>query len=91
MKIELRSGQFGWDFILEAENGDTRLIQSDWDYPGTASRFGWVACKKCGLTDGTVDCEHKKASDMITEAGNYLDDHIGDIIDDPGYFEPIVS
>ena len=85
MKVELKAGQFGWDYILEAENGESVLIQTDWDYPGTASSFGWQACE-CGETDGTVDCPHRKASDMIAEAGNYLDDHIGNIIDDPGYF-----
>ncbi len=85
MKITLESGQFGWDYILKSESGDTLLLQTDWDYPGIASAFGWTPCKYCG-TDGTVDCEHKSASSMIVEAQSYLDDHIGDTIDDPGYF-----
>ena len=83
MKIELKKGQFG-TYELEGENGKSVLIQSDWDYCGTATSFGWCSCK-CGETDGTLDCAHRKVSDMITEAGNYLDEHIGDIIDDPGY------
>ena len=83
--ITLESGQFGWDYILEQEDGKTVLIQTDWDYPGVASSFGWSPCE-CGATDGTVDCHHKTASDMITEAGQYLDENIGETIEDPGYF-----
>ena len=84
--IMLESGQFGWDYLIADNNSDqTRYIQTDWDYPGVATTFGWCACD-CGFTDGTVDCEHRTASEMITEAGEYLDDHIGDTVDDPGYF-----
>ena len=61
-------------------------VCTDWDYPGVASTFGWAPCD-CGFTDGTVDCEHKTASEMIYEAGEYLDEHIGDVVEDPGYFE----
>ena len=83
--ITLESGQFGWDYILEHANGETVLIQTDWDYPGVASAFGWQACA-CGDTDGTVDCPHKTAADMIASAAEYLDENIGKTIDDPGYF-----
>ena len=79
-------GHFGWDYILRNDTGETVLIQTDWDYPGLASSFGWLACE-CGETDGTVDCPHKSATDMISDAAEYLDDHIGETIDDPGYFE----
>jgi len=27
--------------IVDDETGDTILIQTDWDYPGTANSFGW--------------------------------------------------
>ena len=84
--ITLEEGNFGWDYIIRnLETDETVLIQTDWDYPGATSSFGWVACE-CGLTDGTIDCKHKKASDMIESAGNFLDEHIGDEIEDPGYF-----
>jgi hypothetical protein len=85
MKITLESGEFG-TYLLKAEDGQDVLIQTDYDFPGIASSFGWVSCK-CGFTDGTVDCKHKTASEMIEDAGKYLDDHIGDTIEDPGYFE----
>ena len=85
MNITLKLGAFGWDYILEAENGESILIQTDWDYPGVASSFGYQPCE-CGFTDGTVDCEHKTASEMITDASEYLDEHIGDTVEDPGYF-----
>lgn len=64
------------------------LIQTDWEYPATASTFGWIPCS-CGQTDGTVNCKHKTASEMISEAGEYLDEHIGDVVDDPGYFDGV--
>jgi hypothetical protein len=86
--IRLEAGQFGWDFLLvNTETGEDQLIQSDWDYPGVASSFGWEACQLCGRTDGTVNCEHRTASEMISEAGDYLTEHVGDEIEDPGYFE----
>ena len=85
MKITLEDGDFG-TYLLIAEDGRDILIQTDWDYPGIASSFGWQACP-CGFTDGTVDCKHKTASEMIENAGNFLNDHIGDTIEDPGYFE----
>ncbi len=39
--------------IIDDGTGQTILIQTDWDYPGTASTFGWwlgyvQACHKCG-------------------------------------------
>jgi hypothetical protein len=74
------------NFILQADDGRDILIQVDWDYPGVASTFGWTPCP-CGQTDGTVDCEHRTASEMISEAGEFLRDHLGDTAEDPGYFE----
>jgi len=72
-------------YLLVADSGESRLIQTDWDFPGVASSFGWVPCL-CGETDGTVDCSHRTASDMIMVARQWLDDHVGETIDDPGYF-----
>lgn len=82
--ITLELGQFG-DYLIVNDNGRDVLIQTDWDYPGVASTFGWCPCE-CGFTDGTVDCEHRTADDMIQEASQYILDHIGDTVDDPGYF-----
>tara|TARA_R110000823_G_scaffold269344_1_gene389119 strand:+ start:56 stop:367 length:312 start_codon:yes stop_codon:yes gene_type:complete len=61
------------------------LIQTDGDYPGIASTFGWLACE-CGETDGTVDCSHRMADEMIGEAFEFLLDHEGETVEDPGYF-----
>ena len=85
MKITIQAGDFG-TYLLVAEDGRDILIQTDFDFPGIASTFGWTPCE-CGSTDGTVDCTHRKASDMIADAQAFLDDHIGDEADDPGYFE----
>ena len=55
---------------------DTVLVQTDWDYPGVASRMGLVPCD-CGATDRTVDCPHKTATAMITAAYDYIRDRDG--------------
>ena len=84
-RITLLEGDFG-TFILEADDGRDVLIQTDWDYPAVASVFGWSPCS-CGKTDGTVDCPHRTASEMIAEAREFLSAHVGDTAEDPGYFE----
>ncbi|MEK7994524.1 MAG: hypothetical protein AAB403_12035 [Planctomycetota bacterium] len=84
MKITLENGPFA-TFLLRAPNGQSILIQTDYDFPGVASSFGWCACH-CGETDGTVDCPHRTASAMIAAAREFLDDKIGESVDDPGYF-----
>lgn len=85
--ITLESGHFGWDYILRCvETNETLLIQSDWDYPGVASSFGFVPCAQCDCTDGTVDCAHKTVLEMITEAQEFLDSAEGEVTEDPGYF-----
>lgn len=50
------------------------LVQTDWDYPSFAGYLGWEPC--CGETDGTVNCKThgKTASEMISEARQFLDD-----------------
>ena len=84
MKITLLEGDFG-TFCLVADNGKSVLVQTDFDFPGVASTFGWSACS-CGLTDGTVDCDHRTAGEMIADAHDFLRAHAGDKTDDPGYF-----
>jgi hypothetical protein len=86
--ITLEEGQFGWDYILrDNATGEERLIQTDYNYPGVASTFGWPGHEH-GETDGTVDCPvcGKKALEMINEAQAWLDEHIGETVEDPGYF-----
>jgi hypothetical protein len=77
-------GRYDWD---TRDEGNTVLVQTDWDFPGLASSFGWKPCE-CGSTDGTVDCAHKTATEMITEAAEFLDNCVanGTVIPDPGYF-----
>ena len=86
MRVTLSRGPFG-TYLLTAEDGRDLLIQTDWDYPGTASSLGFVACVDCqGGTDGTVDSPHLTASVMIAAARDFLDDHEGESFEDPGYF-----
>jgi hypothetical protein len=84
LNITLEDGDFG-TFILRASDGRTVLIQTDWDFPGVASTFGWSPCC-CGRTDGTVNCSHRTVTEMISEAYEFLCEHIGDSVEDPGYF-----
>jgi len=53
------------------------FVQSDYEFPFMASLLGFEACTECRLTDGTVDCEHKTASEMICDASEFLDKHSG--------------
>jgi len=83
--------ELGFKNRAEMEDELGVLVQVDWDYPGTASIFGWSPCKGCkedckGSTDGTVDCKCKTASQMISDAREYLDNHTGKTVEDPGYF-----
>lgn len=73
-KITLEQGDFG-TYLIVSDGGADRLVQTDWDYPGVASSFGWSPSSP-SLTAG----------EEISEAGEYLDDHIGDTVEDPGYF-----
>jgi hypothetical protein len=84
--ITLVSGQFGWDYLIVNDDGKDIYIQSDWDYPDYARTFGWQPCHN--VTDGTIDCTvcGKTASELIYEAQQFLDDNIGESVNDPGYF-----
>ena len=75
---------YDWD---TRDDENTVLVQTDWDHPGVASAFGFTPCD-CGETDGTVDCAHKSASDMMEAARGYLHDCVDDgrVVVDPGYF-----
>lgn len=94
MLIYLESGRFG-TYLITAEDGRDTLIQTDWDYPGTARSFGWspdpveVGGEECDHdgTDGTIDCGGcgRTADEFINEAREYLDAEPGPV-EDPGYF-----
>ena len=89
-KIRLDEGPHGTFLLVEIVNGvptgNDKLIQTDWAYPGVAGSFGYIPCTECDETDGTIDCEHHTASEMIQAAQEWLDDNIGEVVDDPGYF-----
>jgi hypothetical protein len=83
-----------------AEDGRSVLVQTDWDYPGTANTFGWDMraaqqedrrenpCEHDG-TDGTVPCRAcgLTATDFISAAYDWLRANDGATAEDPGYFE----
>lgn len=90
--ITLCEGDYGTYEIIH-DDGRSILVQTDFDFPGTASTFGWRMKKYKGCehrgSDGTVDCRYcgKTATDFISEASEWLDAHIGKRVEDPGYFE----
>ena len=71
------------------------LVQTDWDYPGFATSFGWDVNsvqregQNCDhASDGTVDCKcGVTASEFISAAYDFLADNDGLTVDDPGYFQ----
>ena len=92
--ITLEEGGFGWDYVIQHDDGRDLLVQSDWEYPGIAMTFGWSPCTRCrracrGASDGTIDCPRCTASQHIAKAQTWLDAHIGARVEDPGYFEAI--
>jgi hypothetical protein len=78
MKITLSTYRYG-GYLLTATDGQTLLIQSDWDFPPLAQQFGWQSARTFG-----DDMEMISAS--ITSAAEFLDECDGESIDDPGYF-----
>ena len=74
MQISIEPGQFGWDYLIEASDGRNILVQSSHDYPGLAENYGWTA------KDGT------NYADQIADAQEFLEEHLGEPIEDPGYF-----
>jgi len=100
MRIRLEEGQFGtYEIVPVLDEGrdwvgkppESILVQVDYDRCGIASTFGWSPCYDCRRackreTDGTVDCARRTVSEHIASATDYLDVHIGDTVDDPGYF-----
>jgi len=99
MLVTLEQGDYG-TYLLVADDGQDLLVQVDYDYPSIASNLGWSPMKgpECldandqpcdhSCTDGTVDCGAcgTKAGDFIASAQEWLDDHIGESFEDPGYF-----
>ena len=80
--------------IVGIDNGIERgsfRVTIDYDYPGIAEIFGCHSICGCGDTDGTVDCNHKTASQMIGEAGSFLDDNIGAISDETFGYETLLQ
>ncbi len=90
MKIRLDSSnpKVPCGFLIVGDNDSDILIQTDWDFPGLASTFGWEGLSDHDGTDGTVTCPHcgKKAGAFIAEAYDFLKENDGAEANDPGYF-----
>jgi hypothetical protein len=71
--------------LRNLDSGETVPITLDFDFPMLAELFGFQPCK-CGETDGSVDCSHKTATQMIQESKEILDKNLDRAVDDIGYF-----
>ena|GEM_PF-2289199 len=86
-------GQGYLGFLVRNDQDErTIFVQTDWDFPGWASCFGWVACE-CGATDGATECRscRRYPGEMIAEAKEFLygvhdRDEEDQWVNDPGYF-----
>jgi hypothetical protein len=81
--------------ILNSTESRSILVQEDHQAVGVAPTFGWSVrdvgdgeCDHDG-TDGSVDCKEcgTKAIEFISAAIEFINDHDGDVAEDPGYFE----
>ena len=73
MKISLENGPL-WTFLIQAETGESRLVQFDSDYSGVARSFGWQG-------------PPRETRESIWDAYEFLEQNVGADIDDPGYFD----
>lgn len=89
MRISYEGNRFGHYTITNDQDDRTIYVQTDFDYPGIASTFGWSPCCGSGRTDGTVRCPDcgAEVSDLIGSAIDFLDANEGSEVDDPGYFD----
>ncbi len=85
--VTLSTEQYGCFLLTNNDDGREVFIQTESDFPGIAVNLGFVPCRDCDSTDGTIDCKHKSAARMISEAANFLKNRDGEEFDDPGYFD----
>lgn len=67
-------------YDVDGQGGCIEFVENDWCYPSLASSFGFVPCA-CGATDGTVDCEHKTKTEMMSAAYDFLYAKDGEILE----------
>lgn len=72
MKITLEHGPF-FTFLLRSEQGASRLVQFDADFPSVARTFGWSG-------------SGEETPESIRNAYEFLERTVGARVDDPGYF-----
>lgn len=91
-QVYLESEQCGYVVTAEIDGKELDVLyQSDWDFPSLAANLGADIVCDCGATDGTVDCEHKKADKMIAAASEWLDNHCNEILDSSPTWEIIAE
>lgn len=71
----------------EGELACSLAVTVDLDQVGLARSLGFVPCRSCRHTDGTVPCEHYTVHQMIERAQAWLDHRLGWTFPDPGYFD----
>ena len=86
------------NYTVRALDGSGRdfYVGVDWDFPSLAETFGSGLrhfradnLQNCDerMSDGTIDCPcGYTVMQFIADAIEYLDNHIGDLAEDPGYY-----
>ena len=80
--------------VFIATDGKTHeyTTEADYDLPRLAELLGasHVICP-CKATDGSIDCEHRTAAEMIAAAGRWIWDTAGEIDVHPHAAETLVE
>lgn len=84
--VTLESMDHTGNVTIRREDGKSHTVgQEGWC--SVARYYGWQACKECDTTDGSVDCPHHTTFDMLVSSGRFLESHVGDETDDPGWWD----
>jgi hypothetical protein len=79
MLIVLRAGPAG-AYLVEAPDGRSVLINTDWDFPPLARAFGWNGKYSARAYGSDLGAAARAARD-------WLGAHVGRRAEDPGYFD----
>ena len=78
---------YGGYLVTDKNTGQDRYFQTDYDFPGLATSFGWNGkiLPMTKLRAVRIEPTDKTAAEIYS-AIQYLDANEGKIVEDPGYF-----
>lgn len=86
--IKLEEGPAGSYIVRDVETGDSILFQTDFEWPSLAITFGWPDGEEYAPFEGPFGEFFIRGAEAIAAAVEYLDAHLGDEVEDVGYFGP---